>query len=69
MSKFNTPQKIRKFLSNVHKIEDAHFQCVDNHYAKFEYKGMKTFGVIDYTYYAPQKCCGRADMDGRVQKE
>ena len=31
-----------KYLSNVHKIEGAHFQCVNNHYVKFEFKGMKT---------------------------
>ena len=27
----------------------AHLQCMNNHYAKFEYKGMKTVGVTDYT--------------------
>ena len=26
---------------NVHKERGAHLQCVNNHYAKFEYKGMK----------------------------
>ena len=41
-SKFNTRQKLRKYLSNLHKIRAAHLQCVDNHYAKFEYKGMKS---------------------------
>ena len=40
-SKFNTRQKLRKYLSNVHKIRDAHLQCENNHYAKFEYKRMK----------------------------
>ena len=29
--------KIRKYLSNVHKIRGAHVQCMNNHYAKFEY--------------------------------
>ena len=24
------------------KINGAHLQCVNNHYAKFEYKGIKT---------------------------
>ena len=38
-----------KYLSNVHKIGGAHLQCVNNYYAKFEYKGMKTVGVTDYT--------------------
>ena len=27
----------------------AHHQCVNNHYAKFEYKVMNTVGVTDYT--------------------
>ena len=31
-----------KYLSNVRKMKGAHLQCVNNHYAKFEYKGMKT---------------------------
>ena len=33
---------MRKYLSNVHKMGGAHLQCVKNHYAKFEYKEMKT---------------------------
>ena len=41
-SEFNTRQKLRKYFSNEHKIRDAHLQCVNNHYAKFEYKGMKS---------------------------
>ena len=32
-----------------HKIRGAHLQCVNNHYAKFEYKGMNAVGVTDYT--------------------
>ena len=34
---------------NVHKIGDAHLQCVNNHNAKFEYNGTNTLGVTDYT--------------------
>ena len=45
MSRFNKKEKIM----NVHKIEGAHLQCVNNHYAKFEYKGMNTVGVTDNT--------------------
>ena len=30
---------------NVHKVVYAHLQYVSNNYAKFEYKGIKTFGV------------------------
>ena len=37
---------------NVHKIGGAHFQCMNNHYAKIKYKGMKTVGVTDYTNQA-----------------
>ena len=31
-------------------------------YAKFEYKGMKTFGVKGYTNKVPQKCFGWTDV-------
>ena len=48
MSKFNTP-KNNKILSNVCKIGGAHLQLVNNHYAKFECKEMKTKGVTDDT--------------------
>ena len=49
----STPVKIRKYLSNVHKIGGAQLQCMNNHCAKFEYKGMKTAGVTDYTIQTP----------------
>ena len=48
MSKFNTHKKCEN-IYQMHKIEGAHPKCVDNHYAKFEYKGIKTGGVTDYT--------------------
>ena len=39
----STPVKNEKiFISNVHIIGGAHLQYVNNHYAKFRYKGMKT---------------------------
>ena len=38
-----------EILSNVHKRGVAHLQCVNNHYSKFEYKGMKTVRVTDNT--------------------
>ena len=38
----STPVKNKKHLSNVRKIGGAHLQCVNNHYAKFEYKRMRT---------------------------
>ena len=30
------PSKMRKYLTNVHNIEGAHLQCVNNHYSKYE---------------------------------
>ena len=45
----STPRKNEKIFINVHKLVGVHLQCVNNHYTKFEYKGMKTFGVTDYT--------------------
>ena len=52
MSNFKTP-KMKKNPWNVYKIEGAHLQCMNNHYVKFEYKGMKTAGVTDYTNQTP----------------
>ena len=49
MSTFKHFQKYNKILSNVHKIGGTHLQCVNTHYAKFEYKEMKTVEVADYT--------------------
>ena len=43
------PSKMEKHLLNVQKMVGAHLQCVNNHYAKFEYKVMNTVGVTDYT--------------------
>ena len=48
-SRFNTHQKWEKTMKHFHKIGDANLQCVNNHYAKFECKGMNTVGVKDYT--------------------
>ena len=36
-------------MKQFNKIGGAHLQCVNNHYAKFEYKGMNTVGATDYT--------------------
>ena len=30
-------------------VADAHLQCVNNHYTKFEYKGMKSVWIAHYT--------------------
>ena len=49
MSMFNAIQKLKKYLLNVNKMGGANLQCVNNHYAKFEYKGINTVGVTDYT--------------------
>ena len=39
----------KKTMKQSHNIEGAHFQCVNNHYAKFEYNGLNTVEVTDYT--------------------
>ena len=39
-------------------MEGANLQCVNNHYAKFEYIGMNTVGVTVYTNQAPPKHFG-----------
>ena len=44
------PPKMKKNICEMcTKKNGAHLQCVNNHYVKFEYKGMKTVGVTDYT--------------------
>ena len=58
MSKFNILQN-EKYLSNVHKIEGAHLQCVNNRYSKFQFKGMKTLGVTDYKNQTQSKHFGQ----------
>ena len=58
MSTFKHFQKYNKILSNVHKIGGSHLQCVNNHSAKFEYNGMKTVGVTNYTNQTPPKHSG-----------
>ena len=47
----STSIKNKKKMKQFHKIGGAHLQCVNNHYAKFEYKGMNTVVhvVTDYT--------------------
>ena len=37
------------------KIGGAYVQCMNNHSAKFEYKGKKTVGVTEYTTQTPSK--------------
>ena len=49
----STPIKNEKKMKPFHKVGGAHFQCVNNHYVKFEFKEMKTFGVTDYTNLEP----------------
>ena len=36
---------MRKYSCNVHKIVNAHLQCVNNNYTQFDNKGMITYGV------------------------
>ena len=51
MSKFKTTKNEKK--NEMYKIGGEHLQCMNNHYAKFEYKGMKTVRVTDYTNQTP----------------
>ena len=60
MFKYNTPQKWKKIMKRA-QIGGAHLQYVNNHLAKFEWKGIKTFGETDYTNLVPLKSCGRTD--------
>ena len=48
MPMFNNPKYI-KCYQIWKKLEGAHLQCVNNHYAMFEYIGMKTLGSYNYT--------------------
>ena len=52
------PSKMKKYSRNEYKIVGAHFQCVNKHYAKFEYKGIKSVGVTDYINQTPPKPFG-----------
>ena len=61
MSKFNNPQN-EKICIKCSRNGRCTFQCVNNHCAKFEYKGMKTVGVTDYTNQTPSKHFGRKNV-------
>ena len=51
----STLVKNEKIFIKCAQMRGAHLQCVNNHYAKFEKKEMKTVGVTDYTNRAPSK--------------
>ena len=36
-------------------MRGAHVQCMNNHYAKLKYYGMKSVGVTDYINQTPSK--------------
>ena len=50
----STPLNNEKQWWNV-LVVGAHLQYVNAHYAKFEWKGMNTVGVTDYTNLAPME--------------
>ena len=52
MPKFNTRKNVKIFIKCAQN-KGAHLQCLINHYAKFEYKGMKTIRVTVYTNLTP----------------
>ena len=62
ISKLNTPQQIRKYLSNVYQIKVLS-SISDNNFAKLEYKEMKTVGITDYTNQTHQSI-----LDGKMSK-
>ena len=63
ISKFNTPQKCNNIYQMCTEREMRILQCVEKHYAAFEYKGMKkTVGVTDYTNQTPAKHLSRNKM-------
>ena len=51
----STPVKIEKLYVKRAQNWRCTSSIVNNHYAKFEYKGMKTVGVTDYTNQTPSK--------------
>ena len=40
---------------NYDEGEGVHFQCMNNHYAKFKYYTIKIVGGTDYTNQTPSK--------------
>ena len=46
--------KDEKKSRKVHKMGGADLQCMNNHYRKSEYNGMKTVSVTDYTNQTPK---------------
>ena len=59
---------MRKYCSNVHKIGGAHLQCMDSHYTKFEYKGIKTLRVNNYTKLGAPKVLGTNRWSGHTTR-
>ena len=47
------PPKNKIKNHEMYTKKGAHLQCMNNYYAKIEYKGMKTVGVINYTNQTP----------------
>ena len=65
----STLVKNEKIFIKCAQMRGAHLQCVNNHYAKFENKEMKTVGVTDYTNRAPSKhFTGEKKLSSRPQK-
>ena len=54
MSMFNSTKNKKMFIKCAQN-RGAYVQCMNNHYAQFEYQGMETVGVTDYTNQTPPK--------------
>ena len=48
----------------MYKVGDARFQCVNNHYAKFKNKDMKTIGKLQITRFRHHQSI----LDGKMSK-
>ena len=46
-----------------------HIQCMNNHYAKFKYLGMKIIGVTDYTNQTPSKHFSKKNIQSSRPKK
>ena len=54
----------------MHIMGAAHFLCMNNQYEKFEYKGMRTVGVADYTNQTPPTFWdGKMSMSNTYKKK
>ena len=66
MSKLNTPQKWENIHEMCTKIGGPHLQCVNKHYAKFEYKEWKLL-PLQITQTRHPKSVADVQTDGQTE--